>query len=251
MEKFNETVKTRTQLLQLVNQKLETYYAETKTLKVSSEWDIEAIRAEAQNFNLEGGNQAESVLQHTIEGLSKFAVQTPHPNYFGLFNPRSNFASILGDLIAATMNPQLAAWSHSPFANEIERYLIQEFGQKFGYKKEAIDGTFCTGGAESNLTAVICALNEHFPDFNEKGILGIGKLPIIYCSQESHHSIAKAAKATGLGTQAVRSIEVNEALQINTQLLQAQIQKDRQNGHQPFMIIGTAGTTGVGAIDDL
>ncbi|MFK7906037.1 MAG: aspartate aminotransferase family protein, partial [Chitinophagales bacterium] len=83
------------------------------------------------------------------------------------------------------------------------------------------------------------------------GILGIGKLPIIYCSQESHHSIAKAAKATGLGTQAVRSIAVNEALQINTELLQEQIKKDRQNGHQPFMVIGTAGTTGVGAIDDL
>lgn len=251
MVKFDLTTEKRKELLDVVTQKLEDYYANTKDLKVSADWGVSEVRAYAQHFELDQHQSPQSVLEHLIEGLSKYAVHTPHPNYYGLFNPRPSFVSILGDLIAAAFNPQLAAWSHSPLANEIENYIIQEFGEKFGYKKGSIDGTFCSGGAESNLTAVISALNFHFPKFNETGVLGIGKIPMIYCSSESHHSIVKAAKVTGLSVQAVRSIPVNGQLQMDIDLLNKQIELDRQAGYLPFMIVGTAGTTGAGAIDDL
>ena len=74
----------------------------------------------------------------------------------------------------------------------------KEFGKKFGYNENSIDGTFCAGGAESNLTAVLSAINHHFPDFAETGAYGIDQKPIIYCSTESHHSVARAARVTGL-----------------------------------------------------
>jgi len=248
---FNLDQQSRKELFDVLLPLLEDYYAFTKTKTVSANWDIQEIRALVQQTNFQQPASAISVINQVVKGLDKYAVHTPHPNYFGLFNPRTSFTSILADLIVATFNPQLAAWSHAPYASEIETYIIQEFGKKFGYKKSEIDGTFCTGGAESNLTAIICALNQSIPNFSESGLVGISKIPIIYCSSESHHSIIKAAKITGLGSQSVRSIPVNSSLGINVEALRATIIKDRQEGYQPLMIVGTAGTTGAGGIDDL
>ena len=249
MKNFDFNAQSRNNLFQFLLPQLETFYANPESLNVSANWDIKKIKHYTKEINLEKGNPPEQVIEHVLTGLSDYAVHTPHPNYFGLFNPRANFTSILGDLITATFNPQLAAWSHAPFANEIENYVVQEFGKKFGY--DTIDGTFCTGGAESNLTAVIAALNNCFPQFNEMGINGIDQQPVVYCSSESHHSIAKAAKMTGLGVNAVKVIPVNDQLQMDICALKVQIKKDRQSGLFPFMVVGTAGTTGAGAVDDL
>lgn len=251
MSHFDFDPDSRKQLLNLLLAKLENYYAQTKNLKVSSDWNVREVKDFVRTLSFQQVNSAEAVVDHVVQGMTNYTVHTPHPNYFGLFNPRANFASILADLITATFNPQMAAWSHAPFANEIEQYIIQEFGKKFGYEEGSIDGTFCTGGAESNLTGVLCALNHFFPAFNETGIQGIDKQLVIYCSSEAHHSIVKAAKMTGLGSQSVQSIPVNESLAMDTGILKKQIQADRQKGLLPFLIVGTAGTTGAGAIDDL
>jgi len=73
----------------------------------------------------------------------------------------------------------LAAWSHAPFAAEVESNLIVEFGKKFGYNPSAIDGVFTTGGAEANLTAILCALNKAFPDYARDGLQSLDKKPLI------------------------------------------------------------------------
>lgn len=193
----------------------------------------------------------EEAVDHVIESLEQFAVQTPHPSYYGLYNPRANFASILGDLIAATYNPQMAAWSHSPFAVEAENHLIQEFGKRFGLPAESIDGVFTGGGAEANTTAVLCALNHTFPDFANEGVVNAQRRPLIYCSEEAHHSVIKAARSSGLGLLSVRNIPVNAHQEMDVERLQKQLSQDIDEGHHPFMLIGTAGTTGTGEVDPL
>jgi glutamate/tyrosine decarboxylase-like PLP-dependent enzyme len=64
------------------------------------------------------------------------------------------------------LNPQLAAWSHSPLAVETERRLIDAFARKFGFSKESADGCLTSGGAEANLTALLCALAERWQQFS-------------------------------------------------------------------------------------
>jgi len=230
---------------------LENFYNHTKDVNLVSPFNIQEIREYANQYDFEKLDNPKAVLTHVIEGLKNYSIHAPHPGYLGLFNPRPNYASVLADHIVSVLNPNLAAWSHSPFGIEIEQFVINEFGKKFGYQANSIDGTFCTGGAESNLTAVLSAINQHFPNFAEKGWIGTINQPIIYSSSESHHSIVKAAKAVGLGSQSVVNIPVLDNLTIDTQFLEKQIQKDKAAGHQPFMIIATAGTTGAGAIDDM
>lgn len=251
MKSFDLTSKERINITQEVFHALETFIAHTKDLQVSPRLKLKEIQQHAHQFTFSKAEDPQSVISAVIEGLKKYAVHTPHPKYFGLFNPRANFLSTLADYITAVFNPQLAAWSHAPYAVEIERFVINELGQKFGYAKDSIDGTFCTGGAESNLTALLCALNTHFPNFDTEGVRGIPKRPIIYCSGESHHSIAKAAKVTGLGVSSVVNIPVDATLKMDINQLKIQIETDIQAGHHPFMVVGTAGTTGAGAIDDL
>ncbi|HMQ49537.1 MAG TPA: aminotransferase class V-fold PLP-dependent enzyme [Saprospiraceae bacterium] len=230
---------------------LESYYTDTSRRRVAPELDQEKIRNFVRQQNFNAAQPLLEALQHVISGMEAYTVHTPHPAYYGLFNPRTNFASILGDLITATYNPQLAAWSHAPFALEVENWLIQAFGEKMGYEAAQIDGVFCSGGAEANLTAVLCALNHRFPEITTDGLQHISAKPVLYCSAEAHHSVMKAASNTGLGRQAVRSIGIGDDLRIDLSELAARIAQDKQAGCTPFLVIATAGTTGVGAIDDL
>ena len=251
MANFDLNAEERAALWQHLITDLEQYYANTSGLNVAPSLNVSDILALVEKYPFEQPVPAGKAVEHVIEGLSRYAVHTPHPGYYGLFNPRATFPGILADAITATFNPQMAAWSHNPFANEVERYLIREFGKQFGYPEESIDGVFATGGTEANLTAVLCALNHHFPEYANVGLHGLKKHPILYCSAESHHSIIRSARVAGLGLNAVRAIPVDGRQRMDAIQLEQQIQKDLKQGLTPFMIVATAGATGAGAIDPL
>lgn len=242
----------RNELWKQLQNALETYYADTASLNVAPPLDQQAISAyvEQQQHERPAGSLADA-LTHVLHGMTTYTVHTPHPRYFGLFNPRAAFPGILADTITATFNPQLAAWSHAPFAVEVESYLVREIGHRFGYLREQVDGVFTTGGAEANLTAVLIALTQRFSDYADEGLLGIAGRPMIYASSESHHSVVKAARAAGLGSTSVRIIPVDPAFQMIPSLLEAQIAQDTADQAVPFLVVATGGTTAAGAIDPL
>jgi aromatic-L-amino-acid decarboxylase len=230
---------------------VENFYAHTQVLPVSPELDASQIQAYITGFSQKQQKDSLAIIDHVVLGMTRYTVHTAHPAYFGLFNPRPNFPGILADTLTAAFNPQLAAWSHAPFAVEVECYLVKYFGRKFGYQEQAADGVFASGGAEANLTALLCALNHYFPAYAESGVQSLKEKPIIYCSSESHHSIVKSVRIAGLGSDSIRSIPTDKMLRMDVDLLKKQLKEDRQNGFFPLMIIATAGTTGSGAIDPL
>ncbi len=248
---FDFDDKQRKEILNTVLDKVEHFYANTKDYSTTPDLHLEEIRNLVETPDLILGNKPNEAIEHIINGLENYSVHTPHPNYFGLFNPRANFAGIIADFITASYNPQLAAWSHAPFAVEAEAHVIREFIEKFGLDKNNSDGVFTTGGAEANLTAVLCALNNKYPNFAKNGMFGLDKKPIIFCSQEAHHSVQKAAKVVGLGYDFVKTIPTTKDLKIDTILLEQEIKNLDTSTQSPLMVIGTAGTTGTGTIDDL
>jgi len=240
----------RTSFLRELWSELETFYTDTGSLRVAPQLDKEKIVHWIDAIVKTESTPIEQS-KKVIDGLKEFAVHTGHPDYFGLFNPRSSFAGIVADLITATMNPQMAAWSHAPLAIEIENYLIRELGCRFGFSAAETDGVFCSGGAEANLTAVLCAATKSIENFKSQGLVGITKRPIIYCSEHSHHSIARAARIIGLGHDSVVSIKTDSQLRMLAEELDIQILKDIEKGRKPIMVVATAGTTGPGSIDQL
>src|SRR5216117_1008771 len=182
--------------------------------------------------------------------LRTWQVQVTHPRYFGLFNPSVTLASIIGDTLVAMYNPQLASWRTSPAANEIERHTLAWLAEKFGLPAHAL-GSFTSGGAEANLSAVIVALTRAFPDYGEHGLKRLSASPTIYVTGEAHHSFNKIAHMTGLGRRAIRTVAIDHHLKMDLGDLARRVAEDRRGGFAPFMVVGTVGTTAAGAIDPL
>jgi len=182
--------------------------------------------------------------------LRTWQVHVTHPRYFGLFNPSVTLASVIGDTLVAMYNPQLATWRTSPAANEIERHTLGWLTGKFGLPADAV-ASFTSGGAEANLSAVIVALTGAFPDVGEHGLRRLSVSPAIYLTSEAHHSFSKIAHMTGLGRQAIRTVATDRYLKMDLDDLARRVAEDRRRGFAPFLVVGTAGTTGAGVIDPL
>lgn len=242
---------TRERLWRRTGELVESYMAEVARLPVSPKLDPEAIRARLAPYTFEKPVPPEEALAFAAAQLREFQVHLSHPRYFGLFNPQPAAMGIFADTVVAGFNPQMAAWSHSPFACEVENHLVRALGRRFGYDEARTDGVFCAGGAEANHTAVLCALTNEFPYFGERGLRSLAAQPVFYVSTEAHHSFHKAARLCGLGREALREIPVDAKLRMRPDALAGQIAADRAAGFAPFLIVATAGTTNAGAVDPI
>ncbi|MEZ5354707.1 MAG: pyridoxal-dependent decarboxylase [Bryobacteraceae bacterium] len=234
-----------------VGEIIERYACHVGELPVSPVLDPDAVRALLAPFDFETPCPPVEMVDWVETHLSRFQVHPPHPRYYGLYNPAPAAMGIAGDALAAAFNPNLAAWSHSPLAVEIELHLIRAFAARFGYSPSEAAGSFCSGGAEANHTALAVALTRAFPQFPGDGARALDGDPVFYASAECHHSFLKAAGLSGIGRRALRPIPVDGSLRMIPAALEAAVAEDRAAGRIPFMAIGTAGTTNAGAIDPL
>jgi len=240
---------TRAALWRRLVEVVESHVEGVRSLPVAPRLDPGGLRAQLERATFETPMDALDALDLAVDGLRRHQVHTPHPRYYGLFNPAPATMSIAADALVAAFNPQIAAWSHSPFAAEVERHLVRAFGARLGY--EETDGVFCSGGAEANHSALLAALCTAFPAFGERGLRALESQPVLYVSAEAHHSFLKAARLCGLGTAAVREVAVDAGLRMDVAALRARIAADRKDGQAPFLVVATAGTTGAGAIDPM
>lgn len=234
-----------------VGEAIESYVQELGRSRVTPELDVARIRRLLEPFDFSRPVDPAEALRFAVEGLTRHQVHTAHPRYFGLFNPAPTTMGIAADALVAGFNPQLASWSHSPLAAEVERHLLRAFAARFGYDPSESDGAFASGGAEANHTAVLTALVHAFPEFARQGSRGLPGPPALYVSSEAHDSFLKAARLTGIGTEAVRVVPVDADLRMDVEALSSRIERDRAEGLAPFLIVATAGTTSAGAVDPI
>ena len=156
--------------------------------------------------------------------------------------------AIAGDLVAATVNPQLAAWGHAPAAAEIEQHLVVLFADRIWGASEAA-GTSTSGGSEANHTALLAAMARQCSDWASRGVAAFDRPPAIYVSAQAHLAWIKIARAAGLGSDAVRLIETRDGLALDGETLRQAIAADP--ARVPMLVVATAGTTVHGAVDDL
>jgi glutamate/tyrosine decarboxylase-like PLP-dependent enzyme len=88
-------------------------------------------------------------------------------------------------------------------------------------------------------------------DVRARGVAGGERRLRVYASEETHTWIHKAADLSGLGTDAVRWISTDSDLRMDVTALRTAIANDVAAGHQPMMVVGTAGSVSTGAIDPL
>ena len=121
----------------------------------------------------------------------------------------------------------------------------------FGFP-DAASGIFVTGTSMANLMGVLVARSARLgPSVRQRGLSDRGAGLTAYTSVAAHGCIAKAMDLAGFGTDALRRIPVDRCHRIDVDALRAQVAADRAAGLKPFLVIGSAGTVDIGAIDDL
>src|SRR5271167_4408550 len=165
-------------------------------------------------------------------------------------NPTPAYVAVLAEALVAALNPQLATMARSQLASKIEAETVRWIGERFGWQ-QPFDGTFTSGGNEANFSGLALALAHHFPSAVDDGVASIGAQPIVYASEEAHHSLDKSVGLLGLGRKALRRIAVTDRIQLDLAALQQAIYEDRVAGRKPFCVVATAGTTKAGAIADV
>jgi glutamate/tyrosine decarboxylase-like PLP-dependent enzyme len=112
-------------------------------------------------------------------------------------------------------------------------------------------GIMVSGGNMGNFLGFLTARKAKATwDIRTTGLAGGDKL-CLYTSIETHTWIHKAVDLFGLGLDSIRWIPVDGQQRMNAQALRTQIQEDIAQGHQPFLVVGTAGTVSTGAVDPL
>lgn len=219
-------------------------------LPVGARADRAAVRKMIGAVDVETATDADVVIDRVVMLLTEGMVHTGHPRYFGLFNPAPSFMGIVADLIVAAFNPQLAAWSHAPGPVETEAGTIEYLARRCGLVSP-VGGSFTSGGAEANASALHLALTRAIPDMATAGLAAAGVQPTLYASSESHLAWLKIAHVSGIGRDAVRLVPTDARLRMDPDALRLLISEDTAAGRRPVLVVGTAGTTSAGVIDPL
>jgi aromatic-L-amino-acid decarboxylase len=187
---------------------------------------------------------AQRVLSDAGRVLDESAAQ-PRPRWFGFVGSSGLEIGVIGDLLSATYDINLAIGTDA--ATLVERQALRWVGELVGYPGQG--GSFTSGGMLSNLTALTAARERALPGSRRRGISGTPAT--IYCSSEAHYSIVRAAEVLGLGSDAVRSVPIDENRRARPEDVAAAIDADRAAGITPIAVIASAGTTLTGAVDPI
>jgi aromatic-L-amino-acid/L-tryptophan decarboxylase len=189
------------------------------------------------------------VYREFADCIAPYATGNVHPGFMGWVHGGGTAVGMLAEMLAAGLNANLGGRDHIPI--EVERQIVEWTRTMFGFPSEA-SGIFVTGTSTANLMAVLVARTAGLgPIVRQHGIGGEGALLTAYTSTAAHGCITKAMDLAGFGSDALRCIEIDRSHRVDVAALRTQIIRDREIGLKPFLVVGSAGTVDIGAIDDL
>ncbi len=174
-----------------------------------------------------------------------------HPRMFGYVQSSASFAGVMGDLLASALNQNVTSWRSAPAATTIEHQVVEWLKELVGFRSGGA-GVLMSGGSLANFAGLAVALRASTTaDLNQHGVTALPGRPRVYTSAMTHMSIGKAAAMLGIGKDAIVTIPVNDAFQMDAAALAAQINADRAAGHHALCVVASAGEVNTGAIDPL
>jgi len=193
--------------------------------------------------------QPEEVYREFVEKVLPYPMGNIHPRFWGWILGTGTVTGAYAEFLAAAMNTNNGGGNH--IANHVEKQVLDWIKEMLQFPASA-SGVLTSGCSASNLIGLTVARNTKAGfDIRRKGLQLAPEKMVLYASEEAHSSIQKAVEMLGLGSEALRLVPVNEHFQIKIPKLEATIKKDRKNGFAPFCVVGAAGTTNTGSVDDL
>ncbi len=200
------------------------------------------------------GIEANIVLKEVLDLMEKGLCNVQSSGYYGYISSRPILLSVIGDYLASALNQTAGAWRAGPAATVIENQTLRWIADFVGYSTEANQpsGIITNGGTMANATALKLARDIKLGRIVQDEGLNCRQLkPTVYLSDKGHFSISKSLDFLGLGKGSLRIIRSTDDGKIDIEALESVILRDVERGCLPICLIGTAGTTSTGAIDDL
>lgn len=219
---------------------------------VTSNKSAKAIRSIIENEQMpQKGITPGHLFEETTDLLFEHSLFNGHPRFWGYITSSASPIGALSDLLAASVNPNVGAWTLSPMATEIEVQTVRWIADLIGYPVTC-GGLLVSGGNMANFVGFLAARTSKVTwNIREEGVGATNQHLVIYGSKETHTWIEKAVDLFGLGTKAMRWIDTDVNQQMDINALEKQILSDQADGHLPFMVVGAAGTVSTGAVDPL
>jgi aromatic-L-amino-acid/L-tryptophan decarboxylase len=184
----------------------------------------------------------EAGLRTLFEDVLPFTSHGSHPGFFAYVPFAGTWPGALGDLVASAANVYAGSWQESAGPTQLELELLGWFKQWVGYPPAAA-GSLTTGGSAANLTAIACAREALVGSMRDD--------LVIYASDQTHSSIARAARVLGFRPDQLRVLPVDDDLRLEPAVLEAALEADEQAGRRSFLVIANAGATSSGAVDPI
>jgi aromatic-L-amino-acid/L-tryptophan decarboxylase len=192
----------------------------------------------------EEGKPIEAILDVLKTEVDATGICSASGRHMGFIPGGGLWASALADMLSDTTNKYAGIAFSGPGAVKMESQVIRWMTGIMGYPSTAF-GNLTSGGSIANLLAIKAA--REFQGINSTNV----RKAVIYCGEQTHHSVYKALHTTGLHEAELRKISLTGTFQIDTVELERQIARDQALGLKPFLVIGSAGTTDTGAVDPL
>lgn len=192
----------------------------------------------------EEGKDVEELLTYLQENVDKPGLNPASGGHLGYIPGGGIYTSSLGDYIADITNTYAGVYFAGPGAVRMENMLTQWMAGLVGYPGTAA-GNHASGGSIANLIAIVTAR-----DAFELKAKDYDKC-VIYLSEHVHHSVDKAVRIAGLKECVKRYIPLDERYKLIPEKLEEAIEEDKKQGLIPWLVIASAGTTDVGAVDPL
>lgn len=182
--------------------------------------------------------------------LRNLVMKTPRTGTNAFFNQLfggRNEKAILGELLAVMLNNSMYTYKAAGPQIGVEKAILRKVCDIIGWDDQS-DGTLAPGGSMTNYMAMVMARDAA----NEKvRFEGVKQSMTVYTSIESHYSIPKNASFMGIGRDQVRKVPTDAEGKMDMSALAEMMEKDMAEGFIPIMVNCTAGTTVLGAFDDI
>ena len=200
------------------------------------------LYAELGNTITAAGLGGKETLKVFTETLALACISTDHPRNLAFIPSAPSEYSNLFDLVVGASSLYGGSWQEGAGAVFAENQAIKWLIDIAGLPSSA-GGVFVQGGTMGNLSALVVARDQArktHPDTERW---------VIACSAESHSSITSAAHVMDVD---LLKIETNEELRLDgAHVANAIDELHATTNKRVFAIVGTAGSTNLGIVDDL
>jgi len=214
------------------------------------------------------GRRIDDIIERHFGLQVKHGVLPTNPLCAAHLHCPVSIASIVAEVILSSLNQSMGTWDQAPIATHMETKFIRWFATHIGFSEEQADGVFTSGGTLSNLSAMTLArdnlMNQALQGDNVPPLATLSRHSVknhglradwkkfrVFCSEDAHFTIARSCAILGLGQSAIHTVPTDERGRMYTPALEKALEEAQAARLIPMAIIATAGTTDLGAIDDL